>query len=147
MQANEKKVRRFSVADGLSLAADCWGSPDGAPVLFFHGGGQTRFAWGGTAEALAGEGWYAVSFDLRGHGESDWSPDARYFFSAFADDVSVLLQAFDRPVLVGASLGGIASLIASISTSPHDSGRPKLSNTARCRSTISDVIMPIASPI
>jgi pimeloyl-ACP methyl ester carboxylesterase len=109
----ERSERRFPAAEGLSLTADCWGSPDGNPVLLFHGGGQTRFAWGGTAEALAREGWYAVSLDQRGHGDSDWSPDGRYHFHAFADDVAAVVDSFERPpALVGASLGGIASLIA-----------------------------------
>ena len=114
-----KEHRRFVGADGLSLAADCWGSPSGAPVLLFHGGGQTRFAWGGTAEALAQEGWYALSFDLRGHGDSAWSPTGRYHFRAFADDVAALIASFSQsPVLVGASLGGIASLIAATQSDP-----------------------------
>jgi pimeloyl-ACP methyl ester carboxylesterase len=119
MQAIEMEHRRFAAADGLSLSADCWGSPDGVPVLLCHGGGQTRFAWGGTAEALAREGWYAISLDLRGHGTSDWSPDGRYHFHAFADDVAAIAATFEqRPVLVGASLGGIASLIAATRTEP-----------------------------
>ena len=113
MQAIERSERRFTAAEGLSLTADCWGSPDADPVLLLHGGGQTRFAWGGTAKALAEEGWYAVSLDLRGHGDSDWSPDGRYHFHAFADDVAAVAHSFERPpALVGASLGGIASLIA-----------------------------------
>jgi pimeloyl-ACP methyl ester carboxylesterase len=110
---------RFAAADGLSLAADCWGSPDGFPVLLLHGGGQTRFAWGGTAESLARAGCYAISLDLRGHGDSDWSPDGNYHFQAFADDVASLIAGFDRkPALVGASLGGIASLIAASERAP-----------------------------
>jgi pimeloyl-ACP methyl ester carboxylesterase len=113
MQEIERNQRQFAGAEGLSLTAECWGSPDAAPVLLFHGGGQTRFAWGGTAETLAREGWYAVSIDQRGHGDSDWSPEGRYHFHAFADDVAALLDCFERPpALVGASLGGIASLIA-----------------------------------
>ena len=119
MQAIERSERRFTAAEGLSLTADCWGSPDADPVLLLHGGGQTRFAWGGTAKALAKEGWYAVSLDLRGHGDSDWSPDGRYHFHAFADDVAAVAHSFERPpALVGASLGGIASLIAA---TRHDS--------------------------
>jgi pimeloyl-ACP methyl ester carboxylesterase len=82
-------------------------------VLLLHGGGQTRHAWGGTARALAEDGWGAVAVDLRGHGESDWAPDGDYAFDAFAADVSALSRAFAAPpVLVGASLGGIASLLA-----------------------------------
>jgi non-heme chloroperoxidase len=99
--------------DGLALAADAYGHPAHPPVLLLHGGGQTRFAWGGTAQALAAAGWYAVSMDLRGHGESSWDPAGDYSVEAFVEDVqAVVARLGAAPVLVGASLGGIAALIA-----------------------------------
>lgn len=99
--------------DALRLAADAWGDPSQPPVLLLHGGGQTRFAWGGTARTLAARGWYAISMDLRGHGESAWAPDKDYSVDAFVEDVRCVVESLGRPpVLVGASLGGIASLIA-----------------------------------
>ena len=99
--------------DGLALAADAYGDPSQPPVLLLHGGGQTRFAWGETAQQLAAGGWYAVSMDQRGHGESAWAPDKNYSVDAFVDDVkAVAEQLATPPVLVGASLGGIAALIA-----------------------------------
>jgi pimeloyl-ACP methyl ester carboxylesterase len=104
---------RLPVAEGVALAADAWGDPGDPPVVLLHGGGQTRHAWAGTAQSLAREGWYAVCVDQRGHGESDWSPDGRYGFEIFAEDAARLVQHFARPpILVGASLGGIASLLA-----------------------------------
>jgi pimeloyl-ACP methyl ester carboxylesterase len=98
---------------GIRLRAEAWGGEAAQPVVLLHGGGQTRHAWGGTARALAEDGWGAVSVDLRGHGESDWAPDGDYAFERFAADVAVLARSFATPpVLVGASLGGIASLMA-----------------------------------
>jgi len=109
----EPHPRRFRVGEGLELRGDAFGPSHGPPVLLLHGGGQTRHAWRGTAQALAARGWHAVALDLRGHGESDWHPEGRYHFEHFADDVVQLAAAFDRPpALVGASLGGIASLLA-----------------------------------
>jgi pimeloyl-ACP methyl ester carboxylesterase len=103
----------FKTPDGLTLRADALGNPQDAPVLLLHGGGQTRHAWAGTASALAAEGWYAVSLDLRGHGDSDWCPRGRYDHGSFAADVGAVAQVFERPpVLVGASLGGMSSLFA-----------------------------------
>lgn len=107
----------FTTDDGLTLVADAYGSPDDPPVVLFHGGGQTRHAWGGTAGALARAGWYAVSVDQRGHGDSDWVPDDRfgphaYMVDAFAADFRVVARSFARkPAAVGASLGGIAALV------------------------------------
>ena len=104
--------------DGLMLAADTYGPPDGPPVLFFHGGGQTRHAWGGTARLLGDKGWRATTVDLRGHGDSDWAPHREvegdgYTLDDFAADVrAVAAVQSSPPVLIGASLGGLASLTA-----------------------------------
>jgi len=103
----------FRVEDGLELVADAHGDPSAPPVLLLHGGGQTRRAWGGTAAALAERGFHAVALDLRGHGESDWAPDGDYTVDAFAADVrAVAARLGGRPALIGASLGGLAALIA-----------------------------------
>lgn len=106
-------------AGGLRLAADHWPNPDGAAVVLLHGGGQTRHAWGETAEALAGRGYEVVSVDLRGHGDSAWSPGLDYGLDWFCDDVLAVLAHLGRPaVLVGASLGGIAALLAVTKAAP-----------------------------
>jgi pimeloyl-ACP methyl ester carboxylesterase len=99
--------------DGLRLRADEFGDPDGPTVVLLHGGGQTRFAWGSTARVLAERGWHVYRVDLRGHGESEWPDDGDYGPEAFASDVYEIARAMpEPPVLVGASLGGIASMVA-----------------------------------
>ncbi|MEN9392558.1 MAG: hypothetical protein RLZZ104_901 [Pseudomonadota bacterium] len=98
--------------DGLTLAGEAYGDPAAPPVLFFHGGGQSRNAWIGSAKAVAEAGYYGVSFDLRGHGDSDWAADGDYLLDAFGRDVERLISCFDQPVaLVGASRGGQAALV------------------------------------
>lgn len=95
------------------LAADTFGPLSAAPVLLFHGGGQTRHSWLGAAQFLAANGWRAITVDLRGHGDSDWDPAGDYRIDAFAADVRAVVDQLDAPpVLVGASLGGLASLVA-----------------------------------
>lgn len=99
--------------DGIRLAADVEGEPNSPPVMLFHGGGQTRHAWGTTLEVLGGSGWRAYSVDLRGHGESEWAPDGDYTMDAFAGDIRTLAAGLSqRPALVGASLGGLAAMVA-----------------------------------
>jgi pimeloyl-ACP methyl ester carboxylesterase len=99
--------------EGIPLVADAYGPRDAWPVLLMHGGGQTRFAWGDTAAALARAGWRAVSLDLRGHGDSGWAPNGDYSFTSFgADCIAVCDQLGRPPVLVGASLGGISAILA-----------------------------------
>jgi len=101
------------MADGIALVADAWGAPDRPPALLLHGGGQTRHSWKRTATTLARHGYHALAVDLRGHGDSGWSPDGDYEIDRFAADVRRLAAACTQPpVLIGASLGGIASLIA-----------------------------------
>jgi pimeloyl-ACP methyl ester carboxylesterase len=103
----------FEGFEGLRLVADVWGDADAWPLLFLHGGGQTRHAWGSTAEKVASQGWRAVTIDLRGHGDSDWAPNGDYSFTAFGGDVVAVVDQLGRPpVLVGASLGGMSALLA-----------------------------------
>jgi pimeloyl-ACP methyl ester carboxylesterase len=99
--------------DGNRLAADVVGDEQGPPVVLLHGGGQTRHSWGTTLQVLGAAGWHAYSVDLRGHGESEWAADGDYTLDAFAGDVLAISHALPRPpALVGASLGGLASLAA-----------------------------------
>ncbi len=103
----------LAAADGVTLHGDAWGPPGAPIVLLLHGGGQTRHSWAGTGRRLGEEGWRALAFDLRGHGESDWSPDGVYGVEVFLADLLALLRGLaEPPVLVGASLGGWLSLLA-----------------------------------
>lgn len=101
-------------AGGITLRAERFGPSDGMAIILSHGGGQTRHAWGGTAAMLADSGFQVVSVDLRGHGESDWvAPGTRYDIGDYAQDIRLVQRALGvSVVLVGASLGGIASLYA-----------------------------------
>ena len=104
---------RIPIAGGLSLTADVAG-PRGAPtVVLGHGGGQTRHSWDKCELQLAAAGYFAINYDLRGHGDSDWSPDGDYAIETRANDLIAVTGQGSRPVaLVGASLGGITALVA-----------------------------------
>ncbi|CAJ1580923.1 alpha/beta hydrolase [[Mycobacterium] wendilense] len=105
-------------AGDVTMVADAYGDPADPPVVLLHGGGQTRHSWGSTAADLGSKGWYAVTVDLRGHGDSTWSPDGYYGLDRFAGDVIKVADYLGRPpVYVGASLGGNSSL-AAISVRP-----------------------------
>ncbi len=82
-------------------------------ALLLHGAGQTRHSWFGTAASLAAAGWDAVALDARGHGDSDWASDGDYGMSAMvADLLAVVEQIGEPPLLLGASMGGLISLVA-----------------------------------
>jgi len=106
----------FRGAAGNRLVADVYGE-SGQPVLLMHGGGQTRHAWRRTAEHLGRAGATAYALDLRGHGDSEWVAGGHYAFTDFAADAAavaatVTARSGKRPIAIGASLGGIASLLA-----------------------------------
>lgn len=107
------KATSFTTPDGLILRADEWGAPDARPLVFAHGGGQTRHAWGKAAAVMAREGWHSFTYDARAHGDSDRSPDLHYELDWFAKDLrSIAEQVGGLPVVVGASLGGMSALLA-----------------------------------
>jgi pimeloyl-ACP methyl ester carboxylesterase len=104
---------------GVRIVADRQGDPLSRAVVFLHGGGQTRRSWGRAATAVAKRGWQAVTIDLRGHGESDWSSEGDYRVVSFASDVLEVLRSLpEKPVLVGASLGGFTSMLLAGELSP-----------------------------
>lgn len=106
----------FAVSPSISLRADRYGPAHGAPVLLLHGSGQTRWSWEQTARSLgqqADGGMAVYAVDLRGHGDSGWCPDGDYRIDMFAADVRAMVDALDAPpVIVGASMGGLAALLA-----------------------------------
>ncbi|HSW20023.1 MAG TPA: alpha/beta hydrolase [Ramlibacter sp.] len=99
---------------GLRIAADSWGDPQAPQVVLVHGGGQSRHAWRATGRNLGAAGYHAVAFDLRGHGDSDWSPEGDYSANAFIGDLAWLVRHLGGrdPVVVGASLGAEVALLA-----------------------------------
>lgn len=104
---------RITTSDGIELVADTYGDGSAHPVVLLHGGGQTRHSWGTSARRFGERGRYALTFDLRGHGDSGWSPDGNYDIERFAGDILTICEAMPSPpALVGASLGGVASLLA-----------------------------------
>lgn len=113
MSVADPQTIRIPTAGGLALAADVAG-PRGAPtVILGHGGGQTRHSWDKCELQLADQGYFAINYDLRGHGDSDWSHDGSYGMEDRAEDLRHVAEAGSRPfALVGASMGGVTALVA-----------------------------------
>jgi pimeloyl-ACP methyl ester carboxylesterase len=99
---------------GVDLIADIAGPADAPRILFLHGSGQTRQSWGSAVIEAARRGYRAIALDLRGHGDSGWSPDGEYSLDRFADDIREVIPQLgsgSAPILVGASLGGIIGML------------------------------------
>ena len=97
--------------DGLRIHYLDWPGVGPLAAVLVHGGGQTAHTWDRVAARLA-PGIRCLAVDLRGHGDSSWSPGGRY---ALADHVADLGSAIDElrlgaHVLVGTSLGASVAL-------------------------------------
>lgn len=114
--------RRFSVEReaGVTLAGEVWdpvgeGTTPLDEILMLHGGAQTRHAWTRAARRLASEGYRVTAMDARGHGDSDWDPEGDYDIHRLAEDLeAIVAERFPgrRPVIVGASLGGMTAMLS-----------------------------------
>lgn len=104
---------KFEISPKFFIVADTFGNPEDKPVIFLHGGGQTRHSWGDSAKTIASNGYYSIALDARGHGDSSWSELGNYTIEDLGKDLKeVIKQLGKKPALVGASMGGLTSLIA-----------------------------------
>jgi len=96
--------------DGLTISAQEWGNPAGPEILFIHGFSQSNLSWMRQVDSDLAREFRIVTYDLRGHGNSDKPLDAaRYRDSkAWGDEVQAVIDAagLKRPVVVGWSYAG-----------------------------------------
>lgn len=96
--------------DGVGIYYEDHGSGPG--MLLTHGYSATSQMWRGQVEALASDH-RVLTWDLRGHGQSDSPEDlAAYAEERVVDDMAALLDhaGLERAVVGGLSLGGYLSL-------------------------------------
>src|SRR6476620_10366168 len=110
--AQSPKYKPISVKtpDGLTISAQEWGNPAGPEILLIHGFAQSNLSWMRQVDGELAKEFRIVTYDLRGHGNSDKPDDkARYHDNkAWADEVQAVMDAagLKRPVLVGWSYAG-----------------------------------------
>src|SRR5580692_1851893 len=96
--------------DGLTISAQEWGNPAGPEILFIHGFSQSHLSWMRQVDSDLAKDFRIITYDLRGHGNSDKPLDpARYRDSkAWGDEVQAVIDTagLKRPVLVGWSYAG-----------------------------------------
>jgi pimeloyl-ACP methyl ester carboxylesterase len=103
----------FHGHNSLRLRADAYGPSDGPPALLLHGLGQSRQSWGPAAARLGEQGWRAYAVDLRGHGESDRPVESAYEHADVGRDIGAICARLpERPLVIGASMGGAGALVA-----------------------------------
>ena len=95
------------ISQRLRLHYVDWGNPEAPPLILQHGGRDHCRSWDWVADELR-HNWHVIAPDLRGHGDSAWSPDGDYSMFAFVYDFAQLVQSlgYDQVSIIAHSLGG-----------------------------------------
>ena len=95
------------VSQRLRLNYVDWGNPDAPPLILQHGGRDHCRSWDWVAHELRHD-WHVIAPDLRGHGDSDWSPEGNYSMDAFVYDFAQLVHTLghEQVTIISHSLGG-----------------------------------------
>lgn len=96
--------------DGVALAVQESGDPDGPAIVFIHGLLGSRLNWEQQVGSAQLRGYRLITYDLRGHGLSGKPAGLEPYRQGrrWADDLAAVLAATQarKPVLAGWSLGG-----------------------------------------
>ena len=109
-QELKNKPLAVTTPDGLSISAQEWGNPNGPGIVFIHGFSQSNLSWMRQTHSDLTKEFHIVTYDLRGHGNSEKPLEAARYRDgkAWADEVQAVIDAagLKRPVLVGWSYAG-----------------------------------------
>ncbi|XBS69765.1 alpha/beta hydrolase [Acerihabitans sp. KWT182] len=98
-------------SDGVVIAVQEAGNPNGIPVVFIHGLLGSRLDWAGQVGSAQLARYRLITYDLRGHGLSGKPTQAIAYTDGYrwADDLAAVINGSHahKPILVGWSLGGI----------------------------------------
>ena len=107
---------RFITVNGLRIHYLEWGDPANDPLLLVHGIGRIAHTYDPIAPAFT-DRYRVLAIDMRGHGDSDWSPDGAYTVHDYTSDIQAMAEALDlrNIVISGNSTGGrVAQLFAGL---------------------------------
>jgi pimeloyl-ACP methyl ester carboxylesterase len=109
-QEMKNKPLNVTTPDGLTISAQEWGNPNGPGIVFIHGFSQSHLSWMRQTDSDLAKEFHIVTYDLRGHGNSDKPLEAARYrdAKAWGDEVQAVIDAagLKRPVLVGWSYAG-----------------------------------------
>jgi pimeloyl-ACP methyl ester carboxylesterase len=98
---------KFFFSQGLKLHYLDWGNAGAPLLLLVHGMRDHARSWDWVARALRHD-WHVIAPDLRGHGDSAWSPDGAYHSPYYLLDFTELVDTLgqEKFTIVAHSLGG-----------------------------------------
>ena len=108
LQPAEKNL----TVNGLRVHYLEWGKPDAPPVVCVHGYTSSAQSFNALARRLQ-DRYRIVAPDVRGHGESAWSPHGAYRYKDQAGDLAAFVDRLEleRYTLIGTSMGGIIAMV------------------------------------
>jgi pimeloyl-ACP methyl ester carboxylesterase len=98
---------RFVTVNGLRLHYLEWGDPAKPPMILLHGIARHAHTFDHIAPVFARDR-HVLALDMRGHGDSAWSPAGAYLVDDYVSDVEgvVVQLGLRRLTLLGNSTGG-----------------------------------------
>jgi non-heme chloroperoxidase len=110
MAQAESKTFKVQAPDGVMIAAQEWGNPDGLEILLIHGFSQSHLSWSRQFGSELAKSFRIITYDIRGHGGSEKPLDAAYYrdHKRWAEELNAVVEGANlkRPILVGWSYGG-----------------------------------------
>ncbi|GFM67058.1 alpha/beta hydrolase [Pseudomonas lijiangensis] len=107
----QTKSYTVTAPDGVTLAVQEAGNPDGPAIVFIHGLLGSHLNWDAQVNSPLLQRYRMITYDLRGHGLSGKPSDAQAYADGnrWADDLAAVIKAShaEKPVLAGWSLGGV----------------------------------------
>ena len=124
----------FNAADGTQLVGHRFGKGTTAVILTHQSEGDLC-DWLPYAKRLASKGYFAFPIDFRGYGFSDTPASGTY---RYVQDIAAAAQSLrklgkTKIFVVGASMGGIAAVVAGANVTPPLAGVVSVSSPARFR--------------
>ncbi|MFT5889493.1 MAG: pimeloyl-ACP methyl ester carboxylesterase [Zhongshania sp.] len=88
-----------------------WGNTEAPPLILVHGARDHCRNWDWVARELRKD-WHVIALDLRGHGDSAWSPDGYYSYDAYLCDLDQLIQQknLGPATIIAHSMGGTVAV-------------------------------------
>src|SRR5947208_12302896 len=104
-------MRQTLTVNGAALHHLEWGEADAPPIVCVHGYTSSADAFNALARHLQ-DRYRILALDVRGHGESAWSPSGAYRYADQASDLAGFARqlGLDKFVLIGTSMGGIIAM-------------------------------------
>jgi pimeloyl-ACP methyl ester carboxylesterase len=98
---------KFITVNGLSLHYLDWGSANKPPFIMLHGIGRVAHSFDHIAPNFTDQ-YHVMAIDMRGHGDSTWSPDGAYLVEDYVRDLQGFVEQLNlrNLTLLGSSTGG-----------------------------------------